>query len=251
VPLVNFRKVRNYTAVGVGFWALIAVSLWVVDVPCGAALSTWCIESYRMGIRSALKYIFHLKWLYQYQTLIGGLAALGAGAFVLSAARYTALNERNAERMRRHEKAQIACNVASDDFFMAARSLLEIYELNPQIAPSSLVYEHIKASYLMTLHEISTALGSIVNTVHAKANAEIRRPTQNIKLVAAECYICATILAHVSIHLSDDAKYDLAPDGKIPGAITNGQITRLDLSPSDVGFLSRFIDWPRGDEMGE
>lgn len=80
-----FPKASKISLVAVSAWLAIAVVFAIERSPCGTLFSAQCRRIYW----NILGDVVLLKWVYDYQTLIGGLCALAAGAFVLIANRET------------------------------------------------------------------------------------------------------------------------------------------------------------------
>lgn len=86
-------------------WLAIAVVFAIERSPCASLLSVQCGRIYW----SALGDFILLKWVYDYQTLIGGVCALIAGAFVLIANRET--NRAAMEKRLLDEELAVAAEI--------------------------------------------------------------------------------------------------------------------------------------------
>lgn len=79
------EKIKRYWWLAACLWALLAFVSWHFESTCGVFFSSACLSEYWDGIR----WIALLKWVFPYQTLIGGFAALLAGFIVLKSTRET------------------------------------------------------------------------------------------------------------------------------------------------------------------
>ncbi|TGR71398.1 hypothetical protein EN837_08260 [bacterium M00.F.Ca.ET.194.01.1.1] len=79
------EKFKRYWWLVLCLWALLAFVSWHYESTCGVFFASECLSEYWAGIR----WIALLKWVSPYQTLLGGFAALAAGAFVLISTRET------------------------------------------------------------------------------------------------------------------------------------------------------------------
>ncbi|MGX9992131.1 hypothetical protein ACS4RR_023710 [Rhizobium sp. Z1P35] len=105
-------RFRRWAPIAVAIWVLTAFIAWHYESACGVFFSGVCVSQYWAGLR----WILLLKWIAPYQTLLGGLAAVAAGTFVLLAAKLSSEQAQTAENARRKQSAIVACSIVADEF---------------------------------------------------------------------------------------------------------------------------------------
>jgi hypothetical protein len=220
-------------------WALLAFVAWHYESSCGVFFSAECGARYWVGLR----WIVLLKWVAPYQTLLGGLAALAAGTFVLLAARASAAEAERMDNMKRKRAAVVACSIVSDEFRDAISSLSNWDILSNTTSPFKQT-----PTYMPVLHEIDPLFGSIVSAqkrqvedviVSASRNLEKTRPA------TARCYASSHLLLSVADRLQSNGTYDLSNGGLIPAGNLEEKITRIPFNPKSLAALYPLFDWSK------
>lgn len=232
---------KKWVVVGVSLWALTAFIAWHVESTCGMFLSGACFSDYWEGIR----WIVLLKWVYHYQTLLGGFAALAAGAFVLLAAKQTAKDAAQVENSKRKYNSVVACSLVADEFRDA------------QMQVSTVAYTVVKASpifsqtsgFLPALHAIDPMLGSIVSAQKRDIEEYMRSNSENRferhKSVSAKCYVVWHLLTSISDKLEADGTYNLRNGEPIPAGILKGLVENQGTNPKSLTGLYYLFDWDK------
>lgn len=232
---------KKWSVIGVSIWALTAFIAWHFESTCGMFLSGACFSTYWDGIR----WIVLLQWVEEYQTLLGGFAALGAGAFVLLAAKQTEKHAVQAENAKRKYNSMVACSLVADEFRDA------------QIQVSIVAYTVVKAvpifsqtsGFLPALHAIDPMLGSVVSAQRRDIEEYMRSSSENRfeqhKSMSAKCYVVWHLLTSISDKLEEDGTYNLRNGEPIPAGTLKRLVKNLGTNPRSLTGLYSLFDWDK------
>lgn len=232
---------KKWAVVGVSLWALTAFIAWHVESTCGMFLSGACFSDYWEGIR----WIVLLKWVKEYQTLIGGFAALAAGAFVLLAAKQTSKDADRAENSKRKYTSEVACSLVADEFRDAQQlvttATYTVHNAGPIFPQSS--------SFLPALHAIDPMLGSIVSAQRRDIEEFMRSSSENrfgqYKYASAKCYMIWHLLLFISTRLQEDGTYNLRNGEPIPAGILKRVVGNSGIDVKALTGLYSLFDWDK------
>lgn len=231
-------------AFGIGAgWVLLAFVAWHYESTCGMFLSGACFSVYWDSLRK----IVLLKWVYSYQTLLGGLAAVIGGAFVLFAASASTKSAERAANKAHLKSSLIACSIISDEF----RELsIEMRKIRTQHSIPLIVSEHLPTlpSYLPQLHHISPMLGSMISAVRRDAESAAKdrsSHTYDWNVVIAKSYAISAALSEIEKNLSDDGTYDFGNGELFAGADLSNRTRVMGIPPKAlIGWYALF-DWEK------
>ena len=232
----------NWVIAGAALWLLLAFVAWHYESTCGVFFSGACFASYWDGLR----WVVLAKWIHPYQTLIGGIAALAAGMFVLIAARQTSEDSRNAEHARQRRNGAVACSIVADEFRDAQIETRAAFRSFPfDVIPKPLFLQ--ASTYIPSLHFIDPMLGSIASA--AKRDVEdylsngSSKSLTEARLASAKCYAVWRILLYISDNLSDEGRFDLRSGEKIPAGDLPSILAGLSVLPTQLIGLYALFDW--------
>lgn len=226
---------------GISIWCLLAFLAWHYESTCGVFFSGSCMGQYWDGLR----WIILLKWVEPFQTLIGGVAALAAGAFVLIAARQTSEEARASENNKRLQEALVACSIVADEFRDAQielRGYMPTILYSPPRKPS---FVH-SATYMPSLHAIDPMLGSIVSAHRRDIEQHFASNTidyASCNMATAKCYVIWHLLLSISARLSPDGTFDLSNGARLPAGELPRLLGPLGVGPKDIRGLYHLFDW--------
>jgi len=234
-------------------WVLgILFAVWLIAFTCfkfadlGCA-QDWTICAHETGVW--LRKLVLLEWASKWQTLIAGICALVAGAFVMFAANRTAHFARVTDHEARKRQSTIACSLISDEFRDAA------YQIAHYPPDRTRNYFPSTSAYLPSLSQINPMLSSIISATKRDALLHIEdslakmlyggvSPVARHK-EAAKCYAIWRILFHISENMKDNGTFDLFNEGSIPAKELNNMLISLAVSPKSLTGLSGFFDWSK------
>ncbi len=225
-------------------WLTAFVGIKIYDLGC-AADPYACVTETLIWLRKLVL----LEWASKWQTLIAGICALFAGAFVMFAANRTAHFARVNDQEARKRQSTIACSLISDEFRDAA------YQIAHYAPDRTRDYFPSTSTYLPSLSLINPMLSSIISAT--KRDALLHIEDSLAKLLyggvspiaphkeAAKCYVIWRILFHISENMEDDGTYDLFNEGSIPAKELKTMLSGLAVSPRSLTGLSGFFDWSK------
>lgn len=220
-------------------WSLLAFVAWHYESTCGAFFSAECGARYWDGLR----WIVLLKWVATYQTLLGGLAAVAAGTFVLLAAKATSAEAQRAENLRRKRAARVACSIITDEFRDAIRPLREYSSFLPKSSPFTQT-----PTYIPIIHEIDPSLGSIVSAQKRDIEETILSTSYDPKVrntAIARCHMMYHLLIAVADTLNENGTYSFRERGRIPAGSLDRQLRDIQINPKSIVGLYALFDWEK------
>ncbi len=231
----------------VTLWALLAFVAWHYENDCGVFFSAKCGSVYWEGVR----WIALLKWVFPYQTLLGGIAALAAGAFVLLAARQTSSDARSDRLAAQRQASLVACSILSGEM-RDAWYLLGTYGL-AQLLPARPVQSPFTqfSTYIPALHAINPFIAALTSSVKRDAETEASSTREYSRykehqIVAARCIAMSRILEFVGNNLREDATFRFEATGpKVPGKGVGALIRRVGVTPGQLLGMDVFFDWDK------
>lgn len=226
-------------------WALLAFVSWHYESDCGVFFSPECGFKYWEGIR----WVALLKWVFPYQTLIGGIAALAAGAFVLLAARQTSSDARSDSLAARRQSSLVACSILSGELrdawhLLGTQGLAQLLPTRPIQSPFAQF-----STYIPALHAIDPFIAALTSSVKRDVETEAMSARtysgyKEHEIIAARCIAMSRILEFVSNNLKDDATFRFEKNGpKVPGKGVRHLIARVGVTPRQLLGLDTFFDW--------
>ncbi len=231
-------KVKLFVVVS--SWALLAFVAWHYESTCGVFFSAACASEYW----SAIRWIVLLKWVAPYQTLLGGLAALAAGTFVLLAARATAAEAERTDNANRRRTAVVACSIVSDEFRDAAQPITNFADSafrKPVVFPQT-------PSYLHVLHDIDPFLGSVVSAQKRNVEEYILATTYSHEArtrAIASCHIINHLLHLVAERLDSRGNFNLGRGTPLPSGHLDWVLRRIPCDPKSMVGLYALFDWEK------
>ncbi|WJH39966.1 hypothetical protein N7E02_25360 [Aliirhizobium terrae] len=228
-------------------WALLAFVAWHYESTCGVFFSGACFAEYWIGVR----YLVLGKWIYHYQTLIGGVAALAAGAFVLIAAKQTSRDALQLSHIKRRQDAIVACSIISGEFRDAWAHLGKVLGSQMMVARTNYTPFTQFPSYIPTLHAVDPLLGSVASAVKRDAESLLLSGSNadhvaNANLEAARCIAMSHIVEFASNNLNSVATFSFQSDGpKVPGIGVSKLMRAIGVSPDRLIGLYSFFDWEK------
>ncbi|MEJ5026349.1 hypothetical protein [Brucella anthropi] len=236
-------------AIGIGaVWVLLAFIAWQTESDCGMFLSAECTTVYWNWVRNFVL----LRWLYDFQTLLAGFAAIAGGAFVLFGAKLNSQESRNEINRSQRRASSIACSLIHDEFRDAVLNITNTkYDsfsyLDPatRIQPED-VFKHLSA-HLHQLHYVSPSLGSLVSAVYRDFNKlctpdlrKVDHPKRSHTTV--QCLLMIQLLLEVEKRLKPDGTFPVGEE-RVPAGHLVQQLKRRKLAPEQlIGYYSLF-DW--------
>ncbi|MFK3663966.1 hypothetical protein ACI2JN_01735 [Ochrobactrum teleogrylli] len=231
-------------AIGVGAgWVLLAFIAWQFESTCGVFLSGACLSTYWDVLRS----IVLMKWVKEFQTLVGGILALGAGTFVLLAASVTARSTERETNKQQVKFSIIACSIIADEFEELSRELKKVrsYLYGPLD-----VSNHLKTlpHYLPQIHYISPTLGTMISYTRREAElsaADLQYDVTERLLVVANLLLAATALREIRSNLSEKGTFEPDAAKRFSGDIIAKTIRRLGVPPKALSPWESLFDWSK------
>ena len=229
-------KIMRWAPLAIAGWALLAFVSWHYESTCGVFFNAACLSQYWEGLR----WLVLLKWVMPYQTLLGGIGAVAAGAFVLIAAKRTAEESARSENAKRKQGAIIACSIIADKF----------RDARMEVDRPSYLSIHKKALFpqaplnLPTLHSIDPMLGSVISAL--KRDIEdylIIRDARNIKIAGAKCWVGYFLLLAVLERLQEDGTYNLRQGKPLPANSLKEVLESDHVAPRALVGLYHLFDW--------
>ena len=228
-------------------WALLAFVSWHYESDCGVFFSPACGSEYWEGIR----WMVLLKWVLPYQTLIGGIAALAAGAFVLLAARQTSSDARSDSLAARKQSSTVACSILSGElrdawYLLGKQGLLQLLPTPPIQTPFTQF-----STYIPLLHAVDPFIAALTSAVKRDADTEFMSAPKPFgynerEIVAARCLAVSRILEFVSNNLQENATFRFGSDGpRVPGKGLHELLSKVGVSPRQLYGLDVFFDWSK------
>ncbi|HWJ89072.1 MAG TPA: hypothetical protein VNS12_13470 [Pelagibacterium sp.] len=235
----------------VALWALLYVVFWYRRTGCFDLFDRACND----GLIHWLERLVSLGWVREYQTLLAGLFALGAGFFVVSAAKITAEAQNEEARRRAREEAVSACAVVAARFTQAAVALQR-----------KTVYEHdldftFTIGLIATLSKIDTQLATVAHAYirdardalierkHDLAALDASLPNKRAIIetrsrdMAAQCYAMTTILYIIEENIDADGRFNFRDRNDLRPGVLRSNLNYLGVSPRALGALKGFFNW--------
>lgn len=227
----------------ISIWCLLAFLAWHYESTCGVFFSASCMSQYWEGLR----WIILLKWVETFQTLIGGVAALAAGAFVLIAAKHSGKEAREAANAAKRQSAIIACSIIADEFRDANIHVSTSPLGFPSFAQPKFSFTH-SSTYMPSLHAIDPMLGSIVSACRRDIDMHLGTRTMSPsfmadRLASAKCLAIWHLLISISGKLSADGTFALSAGNLIPAGELQSLLKGLPVKPKELIGLYYLFDW--------
>lgn len=195
-----FQKWKQPLILAACVWALLAFIAAQSSSTCGAFFSGDCL---RLGWQR-LSHIVLLAWVWDYQTLIAGVAALGAGAFVLLATRMQlhAIEERD----RKKEATALSSNLY--DAFQRALDLVTAFTSHSTNTPR---YCQDLLRFAPQINRCSPRLGTDISRIVQKISIP---STGNRNTISARLQAAAYILAAIADYIEKNplAEFPIRPE---------------------------------------
>ncbi|UGX87107.1 hypothetical protein [Phyllobacterium meliloti] len=215
------------------FLLLRALSIYIDWCPLGR-----CLTIIGSDFRDLLKF----EWVEKYQTLLGGLAALGAGAFVLLAARHATNDARATASAIKRQNSVTAGTLVGAKFIDTAVAISSTpYKGRTQD------FSDIRAQAAQ-LSQIDPMLASVVLAAVREASSFDFGNLQDSQVTlrhgaAGQCYAMARILHHIVENLKIDGTYDFRNEVSIPPAELVSNLGHLAIEKEQIRPLDVFFDW--------
>jgi hypothetical protein len=237
-------------ALGLWLWGVLFGLVWLNTSGCLERFDATCNSA---PLDAAQRFIL-LGWVKEYQTLLAGFLAFGAGIFVVVGAMLTGDAQRASRDAEIRERNLSAAAITGQRFIDAAVAIR-----NDEIYAQELDFTIVDA-HLPDLARIDTMLATVVRAATREAVTALRKRVEFLKrtpifgrssaphhadhlVAAAECYAIAEVLYHVEKHLDERGKFNFYQAGNIPVGRLKSHLRFLNLSPQSLGPLRGFFDW--------
>lgn len=240
-PLLDGFKKWAPTAGAV--WILTAFVAWHFESKCGVFFSPKCLPFYWDGLR----WIVLLKWVYPYQTLLGAVGAVGAGAFVLVAAQRSSKDLREAEDANRKRVAVVACSMVGSEFLDVQVNVLAA--TNSMHMSRSVQNTFVQTpGHMPAIHAIDSMLGSIVAAQKRDIEKFIADPSKlhsrdASREIVAKCLVIWHLLIWIGDNLDSDGTYGLRRSKPIPAGQLSSLMKNMRFEPRQLIGLYSLFDW--------
>jgi hypothetical protein len=243
-----FEKAKPWLILGVSAWALLAFVAWHYESTCGMFLSSECWSRHWNALRNFVLF----RWLYDFQTLLAGFAAIAGGAFVLLGSKLNSEETKNETDRSQRKASSIACSLIHDEFRDAVLVIQNTrYESYIRLPPGNgvqtdLIFKHLP-SHIHQLHYISPTLGSLVSAAKRDFDAlctpDLRNATFDRRSHSViQCYVMCQLLLEVERRLKADGTFPVGEE-KVPAGYLADKLKRLSLNPTHlIGYYSLF-EW--------
>ncbi|MBY5815439.1 hypothetical protein HFN60_07210 [Rhizobium leguminosarum] len=231
---------RRWAPIAVAIWALMAFIAWHYESACGFFFSGVCFSQYWAGLR----WILLLKWIAPYQTLLGGLAAVAAGTFVLLAAKLSSEQAQTAENARRKQSAIVACSIVAGEF-RDAQIQVSSGPFNFPKPPTPFAQS---TTYIPLLHSIDPMLGSIVSAQKRDVQQHLDSSGgfdayRAVQVTQAKCYLVWHLLLSISERLDAGGTYNLRSGKQLPAGQLKSLLNDLSVAPRSLTGVHFLFDW--------
>ncbi|WP_408914059.1 hypothetical protein [Brucella pseudogrignonensis] len=186
------EKWKSWAIGIVSTWALLAFIAWHYESTCGMFLSGACFSVYWDSLRK----IVLLKWVYSYQTLIAGLAAVTGGFATLYAAK-TALDSSKELARQQHYNLVVANSNYLSELFRQSAFIHRNEDLTREFRQWESVTEKINS-----ISPIYPQLAKdMIYLWHRMSFLSEGKPTDFALItIRATSYIAATVLDDIVTH---------------------------------------------------
>ena len=236
-------------AIGIGSgWVLLAFIAWQTESTCGMFLSAECTTVYWNWVR----YFVLFRWLYDFQTLLAGFAAIAGGAFVLLGAKLNSQESKNEINQSQRRASSIACSLIHDEFRDAVLAIRNTkYDSFSYLDPvtrtrSDDIFKHLP-THIHQLHYVSPTLGSLVSAAYREFNVlcspDLRRAEPNKKShTTVQCLVMIQLLLEVERKLKPDGTFPVGEE-RLPAGHLIMQLKRRNLDPEQLIGYHDLFDW--------
>ncbi|WP_146113598.1 hypothetical protein [Brucella pituitosa] len=232
-------------ALGVLFTVWLTAFTWFKGAELGCAQDlTICAHATGAWFRKLVL----LEWASKWQTLLAGIAAILAGAFVILAAKISARDEENRTNRKNYSASMVACSIISDEF----RDLANQFELHRTSASTPVkVSSHLVAFsiHLSQLHFINATVGSMLTSARLEAERvahfQAMSSSTDGKAMAAKAYLISAALKQIGYKLSNDGRLHTQTELLSAEDSMVRKIRSLGIFPEKIEYWSSLFNWPK------